>query len=468
MVAIVIIIIIVAVVAVGGTIGTVVAFPQIIDAFGNIAPYTDDLQIDLPTPEEVQQETLDDKQDYMEQLPEFVQPPDAMDFENPSEGIPIEEEPDEENPVTSDDPPAEQLCDELLLDCGSETIGLVVEITTVDSNGTKIKEEFRQEFIPLAFFGDVQRGLDLATGTIEMRMWIEGQPDVQYSGSGFATYLVNDISTSGATLITSGLADQNGMVTVDFVLPTGERSQVFTFSFEDNADLFPIDTKRLLTAEVNDFVIQKDLRDEFSIVNAEIFSMEIVNSADAITFTNLEGGVGVAYPTDGSLKISRDTGIGRAPKVAMGIIKVTDENGIIVAGADATTAQLCGLAISTTHRCPNGFGASEFLIDVLLARDSTYNIDIGEPTPVNFDITFPLSQKNYDFSCRLKWEDPVVNTLSAYTVNSLSGLWNPILYRAINQLDIPVICNMPLDAVNGTSYPAPNTVGVPIGVPSKG
>jgi len=134
LVATIIIITIVAIIAVGATAGTFVVFPQLPQAIGNIAPFIDDLQIDYPTPEEVQQETLDNKADFMEQLPEIVTPPDLdpMDFENPSEDIPIEEEPNFEEPVTSEDPPITQICDELLLDCGTESVGLLVEITTVD------------------------------------------------------------------------------------------------------------------------------------------------------------------------------------------------------------------------------------------------------------------------------------------------------------------------------------------------
>lgn len=438
----------------------------IASSFDNLAPPPQT----VPVPEFQDPDTIPEHDEIMEENPDI----DPMDIENPSEGIPLEDEPNFDEPVTSDDDILTQIGDENSNSTlpnpfpTSPTVGLLAEITLIDSNGLSTTQEFRQEFISFAFLGEQESGRDFETGFIEIRMWIEGEPDVAYGGNGFFDFLVggNSVDNGLATISTGGVTDQNGLLPIEFALPSGQRSNVYTFSFEDNADRFPLNSRQIITVEVKDFVILKELRDKFSIILAEIFTMDILNSADAITFTNLEGGSEVAFPTDSSLKISRNTMAGVLPKVAMGAITVTDPNGLIVAGAPATTAQLCGLAVAEGHRCSSRFGASEFLIDVLLARDTTYNIKITDPTALDFDVTFPLSQKNLDFSCRIKWEDPLVQeSASRYILTSAGVYWQAVAYRALNILDSPIICNMPLDAVNGTTtFPPPNSIGVRVGV----
>ncbi len=435
----------------------------IASSFDNLAPPPQQVPVpDLPSEDEIP--NIDE---IMEDNPDLN--PD--DFTDPSDGIPPEDEPNFEEPVTSDDDILTQIGDENSNSTlpnpfpTSPTVGLLAEITLIDSNGISTTQVFRQEFVSFEFLGEQATGRDFATGSIEVRMWIEGEPDVAYGGNGFYDFLVsgNSVDNGLTTISTGGVTDQDGLLNIEFALPSGQRSNVYTFSFEDNVDRFPLNSRQTITAEVRDFVILKELRDQFQIVIAEIFSMDILNSADAITFTNLEGGTEIAFPTDSSLKISRNTEVGKLPKVAMGAVTVTDPNGLIVAGAPATTAQLCGLAISTTHRCPSSFGGSDFLVDVLLARDTTYNIKITDPTPLDFDLTFPLSQKNFDFSCRVMWEvDPTTVPSVRLGVNSAGGFFQAIVYRQIDQQNYPIICNMPLDAVNGTTiFPAPNSVGVP-------
>ena len=436
-----------------------IVFVPVVSSIENIAPPPQEIPVpDLPSEDEIP-----NHDEILEENPD-LNPDDYLD---PSEGIPPEEEPNFDQPITSDDDILTQIGDENSNSTipnifpTSPTVGLLAEITFIDSNGTKTTDEFRQEFVALGFFGEQISGRDFSSGFIEIRMWIEGEPDVAYGGNGFFDFLVSDNSVDNGltTINTAGVTDQNGLLQIEFSLPSGQRSFVYTFSFEDNTDRFPLNSRQVVSAEVRDLVILKELRDKFEIVFAEIFTMDILNSADAITFANLEGGIEVAFPTDNSLKISRNTEVGKLPKVAMGVITVTDANGLIVASAPATTAQLCGLAISTTHRCPTSFGSSESLVDVLVARDTTYNIKITDPTPFDFNVTFPLSQKNFDFSCRIHYEDPNnTGRLHPPASGGTSGsYWTAVVYRDINILDSPIICNMPLGS-NGTIFPAPSSV----------
>lgn len=424
----------------------------IASSIDEIAPFVDDLQVPIPEVTQTNEEFLQDNPDA--ELARTINEDDVLQPEEIIEGVQTQPvpEPNFEEPITSDDPIPTQVGDEninnpISLYPTSETIGILVEITKIDSQGTTTTEEFRQEFIPLEFLGEIETGRDFSTGSIQIRMWIESEPDIGFAGNGFFDFKVNDVPViSGlTTLTTAGISDQNGLLNIEFTSPTGQRSNVFIFSFEDNSDLFPLNSKQVITTDVKDFVIKKDLRVEFTIVESQVFSMEIVNSADAITIVNEQGGIEVAFPQDNSLKISRNTVSGLLPKPAMGMITITDSIGNVIASAPQTSAQ--------TRLNGGGYGSSEFLIDVSLARNSIYTIKITDPTPFEFTIETPLSQKNYDFSCRLQWEE-AIHSNGSLKPRSASELTQWFSYQVTLVENVPIICNLPID--QETVFPPPS------------
>ena len=451
MVAPIIIIIIVAGVSVGATAGYFLVFndKNPLEVLGNVYPTVNPNELPF---DEIEQDPDAVRDEFMEQNPDAVHNPDAeeitpQEFDEIEQNI-IDDQADFENPVTSDDNATQQIGDET----GSPILprsglGLLVEITKTDVNGTKIVEEFTQEFVPLAFFGDPETGIDFSGGNIELRMWIETDPDELLTGDGRFDFNIDqgNVTDSQFSLLSvSGRGDSEGKVTVEFIPITGQKSNVFVFEFDSFQ--YPIDSRTIFTGTVSDFNVQKDLRDDFTISSSEIFTMDILNSEDALVIQNLDSSISVLFPADDSLKITVSTQTVRTvccggivqysgtQHPAMGKVEVIDPDGFLIAGHDAIPPNL-------VFKSSNGratAGSPVVAVDTLIARDTEYRIVIGSPTPIDFILKTPLSQKNFEFSCVL--DEKALGL-------SLGSMWTGFAYSQFFPENFPTKCNMPLDQV---------------------
>ncbi len=429
-----------------------------------VAPNIDQLKIDFPdvTVAEgtCEQEVLDIIEANPDIQPPIIDPCDQFVSEEEIAEI-LDMQPNFNVTISSDDPPLKQLGDLVndteIVDAilpQSDKIGLLVEVTTIDSNGTRTIKEFRQGFTPLAFFGDPFGAVDLTDGSLEFRMWVETDPDTTVTGSGaYALNLIHHIDRNlpqdkidQTGLVTvSGQADQNGLVTIEFVDITGQKSNVFTFDFTpENIDLFfPLNSRGLINFDISNFKIQKDFREDFEIASVEIFSIEIINSEDAVIFQNIDGTKEVILPSDNKLTISSvssivlqpcSTGICQyagLPRPAVGSITVVDSSGLAVAGSPVFAGSpLIGSGdIKVRPQPPLD------VIDINLVRGETYTIIISEPTPITFSISSPLSQTNFSYSCMLTG------------TNSAS-----LLYGSVQLQDVPIICNFPFNNTDTITF----------------
>lgn len=385
-----------------GVMGFLIAgfvFQPVASSIDNIAPFVDDLEVPFP---------------------EFP------------------EEPNFEEPVTSDDPIVQQIGDEnienpISVYPTSETVGLLVEVTKVDSDGVRTTEEFRQEFVPLDFLGDPVTGRDFSEGSLEFRMWIETESQVSFNGNGFFSLRLNEISDSGLIgLVVAGIPDQSGLIPISFVTTEGS-SQLFKYSIAENLEKFPLDTTTEISARIFDFNVLEDLRDEFTIDSATVFTMDIINSQDVIVLTNEEGGVDLIFPNDDNIRISASTQGGNTPTPVMGTISVKDAEQNVLATSPLTTLNMAD--------SDGSFGESTTLIDLEITRNTRYTIEIGLPTPLSFVLDTPISQKNYDFSCRIYYDESVTTT--GLNVTSVEEANQFILAGELDPATLPVICNMP-------------------------
>lgn len=374
-------------------------FQPIASSIDNIAPFVDDLEVPFP------------------------------DFPD---------EPNFEEPVTSDDPIVTQIGDEnidnpISVYPTSETIGLLVEVTKIDSEGVRTTEEFRQEFVPLAFLGEQDTGRDFSEGSLEFRIWIETESQVSFNGNGFFSFRLNGVSDSGLVgLVVAGIPDQSGLIPVGFVTTEGS-SQLYKYSIAQNIEKFPLDSTTEVSARVFDFNVLQDLRDEFTIDSATVFTMDIINSQDAVVLENEEGGVDIIFPNDDTLKISASTQGGNLPIPVIGSVSVVDEEQTVLATSSGT--------VMNTADSDGSFGESTSLVDLEIARNSRYTLQVGLPTPLSFVLDTPISQKNYGFSCRLYYDESVTTT--GLNVTSVEEANQFIIDGQLNPETLPVICNMP-------------------------
>jgi len=440
-------------------------FQPAVSQIAFVAPNIEDLKIDFPDitiPEGTcEQQVLDILEANPDQQPPDVDPCDQFVSEEEIAEI-LDMQPNFNVPISSDDSTLKQIGDlvndteivDLILP-QSDKIGLIVEVTTIDSSGRRTIQEFREGFTPLAFFGDPLGAVDLTGGSLEFRMWVETDPDTSVTGSGaYALNLIHHIDRNlpqdkidQTGLVTvSGVADQNGLVTVEFVDITGQKSNVFTFDFTpENIDLFfPLNSRGEINFDISNFKIQKDFREDFEIANAEIFSIEILNSDDAVIFENIEGIKEVIFPADNRLSISSISSIKQEsngnyvglPRPAVGAITVTDSSGFVIAGSPI---------FSGSHLYdPNAFPQAPLaLIDTNLIRDEKYTVTISDPTPITFTVESPLSQTNFDYSCML---------LTFTTLTPTGSTAGRLAYNIDQLQDVPIICNFPFNNTDTITF----------------
>jgi len=446
-------------------------FQPVVSAIPLVAPNIDEFEV--PFQDVIEDENFfeEGQQQIMEEFPDAVLDPTIPQLTDAEfEQLQIENNQtlaNFETPITSDDTVLQQIGDEVSDSSPidpflpqSDKIGLLLEVVTVDSSGVRTTQEFRQEFLPLEFFGDPLTGIELAGGSLEFRLWVEADPDTTITGTG--AYTLNlihhrdlnlpqeKIDQSGLITV-SGITDQNGLLPIEFVDMLGQKTNVFTFDFTpENIDLFfPLNSRGLINFDMSNFKVQKDFREEFEIAQAQIFSINILNSADAIIFENIDGTIQILQPTDNSLKIvASNQGVkvtscggfaclSGTPHPAMGRVQVFDSNGLVLAGSQAVSA---GETRAST--CCWSVSSSQVLVDIMISRDATYRIVIGEPTPFDFTFTTPISQKNYEFSCVL--DNDAIGI-------SLDQMWKFLGYNLINTDNLPTKCNMPIGEI--TSFP---------------
>ena len=264
-------------------------------------------------------------------------------------------------------------------------------------------------------------------------MWVESESVLSVNGNGFFSLRLNGVTDSGLVgLSVAGIPDQNGLIPISFVTTQG-RSLLYQFSFAENIEKFPVDSTTQISARVFDFNLLQDHRDEFAIESSMVFTMDIINSQDAVVITNEEGGVDLIFPIDDTLRISASTQGGNLPTPVIGGITIIDDSQTVIGSSSGSVLSTAG--------SDGSFGESTSLVDLEIARNSRYTIEIGLPTTLSFVLSTPLSQKNYDFSCRLYYDESVTTT--GQNVTSIQEANQFIIGGQLNPATLPVICNMP-------------------------
>jgi len=300
--------------------------------------------------------------------------------------------------VTSSDSIGNQIRDESLLPNASPSFLLNAEITKIDSTGRATTSSVSFEFSQLAFVEDTT-ARDFSEGFIEVRMEVEGEENVNAVLSGDFDVLIagKTIFSQPLTLkVDQPVTDSNGKSTVLFVDPIGRANDLYTFSFEDNIDLFPDGQLTEVTFEIRNVRLISN-SDQFALDNSEFFSMVINHDSSKTVIVNEQGEPSLVSLIDDQLTISA------LPKSIEGDCIPNPPMGDVFLSTASNPSDRTKIfsAVGTGQKsavpvCSNPLPTVS-ITDI--ARNTDYIIQFTDPLDT-VEISTPNSQKNYNFSCQ--------------------------------------------------------------------
>lgn len=215
-------------------------------------------------------------------------------------------------PVTSEDPPLVQIGD--ILDDNpivdpilpeSTSLDLLTRVTKIDSQGNKVVVEKTTTFSKLAFLVEEKTNIDYKTGFLEIEMFVKGEPNTKYSGSGTFDIMIgtSSIFSTPIKINFDQVSDGSGMIPITVISPLGGMSTVYTFDFNANFNKFINEKVTKIDVIINSLDTTKD-QDNFSIQNISVFTMDIARDDIQIIITDEEGITSRVYPTDSKLVVT--------------------------------------------------------------------------------------------------------------------------------------------------------------------
>jgi len=395
----------------------------ICDVTSTVNPNDPDHICDVPdmTVEEIAETAEEDGDEIIEEFEETIPPSSDLNMTE-----------------TSEDPPAEQVCDELDLGCGSSSpINLLLNVVKIDADNNRFNSTVVTAVPALSFFVEQGTNIDFTNGFIEFSFDVETFADTVVDGTGSIEILISNQTIQQANIQISGMTDSEGIANVLFVGPTGATSNTLIFSFADNMDKFPTQGLTPIEFKLVDLQIHREAQAciaifpvppqcepaDHAISNTVIFTMEIATDVNEIIIEDETGELVRVYPTDDRFIIRSSTiivrgGICYSLDVNKWLAAVPGNFGRLWTEPPVKLQDICGRAVTgvTAGTAPappisgiNLFRNGEFVksvagatngvvFDELLTRNTNYTITIADPS-VTFDFTTPKSQRNYDYKC---------------------------------------------------------------------
>lgn len=308
----------------------------------------------------------------------------------------------------SDDPPIVQICDQLGIACGTETLEIEAVITKIDFNGTRfvVTEPF---VIPqLSFFVEDTSNINFRDGFLELELFLKTQPNrlLEVTDGDFdLTVEDQSIFQQPIKLDASGITQEDGRLRLNFISPTGSPSPVFTFAFEDNLDLFPQDSTTPLRMNLDKLDLTRNNVDLFSLSNQTLFSMDIAREDVRIIIENEQTGeLERVFPSDSKLIIHSKQFCVMGRVCGTGS---TSSNPLIACPtvANSCVAYIDRPQIGRTELFLDGElfafdngGNTDFAVDIDVRRDENYTMTVFFPM-AQTELEYGKSQESKIFEC---------------------------------------------------------------------
>ncbi len=366
---------------------------------------TDDPCIPLgETPSTLEDVTPDEITDMIDELNDMVIDPPIV------------------NQTTSEDPPIVQTCDQnpdsplCEIISPSTSIQLVSKVTKTDSDGMTTVTEEAFEITSLAFLVEEDTDRDFRTGFLNFELFLKGLPITMYEGTGKVDLFVGEqsISTEPTIIRVDSISDSEGMVQILFVSPTGTTSNELLFTFDDQFNKFTNEQVTPIIFNLVDLSIT-DQTDDFSLVDQDLFTMDIARDDIKLIITDESGGTGRVYPTDSKIVITTKSNVvygtscyiyqqlAGQPAIGSTILGspclTTFGQASVIAGT-APAPSVTGIILldADGQLLLTKAGGTGLIFDELVTRNANYTLKTSSPD-LTSNLIFGKSQETKSFTC---------------------------------------------------------------------
>ncbi len=343
------------------------------------------------------------------------------------------EDPPITNGTFSEDPPIDQICDQLDLGCGTRSLTLTSIVTKTDSSGVTTVVEETFSVGQLAFFVEDISGIDFAVGRVNIQLIVEGEIGDIITGTGTLDVLIRGESVLASPIQITPVLIADNVIQLRF---GSTLSDDFLVSIADHFNKFLNEQVSRLSFVVTFTIDEADppciaidpkppecIGDSFGVTNLKVFSLDIARDDQRIIIVNEQGVEERIFPSDSRLVISSvpksytgqyclvyacTRACGSCPQTCTGspsitaqCIGSTSNTGSSPAGtAPAPTltsiniVDIDGKLITTS---PGGSGTSLFDYNQL-TRNANYTMTVGSPV-FSSVLNYGKTQETQSYTC---------------------------------------------------------------------
>ncbi len=376
---------------------------------------------------------------------------------------------------TSIDDPFTQLCDQdpSLIVCGeSRSLEILTRVLKTDSSGTQTTVETVTDLPFASLFVEDTSNIDFRTGQLQFEVFIKGDPTFRYSGSGSVNILIGNepVFTEPINVEVDGVADEEGIVDLLFLSPTGIPSDLILFDFEENFDKFADEQTTPVRLHFIELNIAGERDQEFALLDTDVFTMDIFRDEIQILITDEQGIESRVYPSDSVIRVNSVTNESEPANTGTVRIRVWDSifygngRGCSVFNIISDTSFTPSTPTTTTVPAPTLTGITimdeqDSVVDTRasggtyqfseLTRNQNYTISMTSPNIISDQLEYGKSQETKTFSCK---QEGTANTRSHTVISgntNICGYYTETTYITLNT-DNPVTitpnsitCNIP-------------------------
>lgn len=320
-------------------------------------------------------------------------------------------------------PPAE-IIPEIIPEKEPSVVEIISNVTKIDNTGERFRSSTSFNLPLFGLFVEDTTNKNFDQGFIENQFFVKTDPNLNIELNGFFDILIDNqtILTNPVTINVQGISDQDGMISINFLSPSGLPSESFLFQFNDHIDKFSTSGLTKIEYKLSD--VSANIDDFSYLLSSEtIFEMDIFTDINLITIMNEEGQTVRVFPTDTTVKVSSSARnwkytVGQGCKIiqnqricgqyitykasvpapAMGggevfhILKDGTQESVTT--FPATTGGTC----SSTNR-GTSCSSIALLPAFAIQRDEIYKIDFASPNAGSVMFKTPITKTSYSFSC---------------------------------------------------------------------
>lgn len=327
---------------------------------------------------------------------------------------------------TTTEDPFTKFCNEnpIFIICSkTKSLELVTSVLKFDSSGKLVTEEKRSPIPQLAFLGD-DANIDYRSGSLAFSLLIKGDPNTDYNGLAKVDLMVGDQSlfTTPIEFSFKGKTDKDGTLK-SLITNQGAERDLLQFKFADNFNRFPNEKTTQVKLHVTKLDVTGERDQKFSLVNSDVYSLNISRDDIKILITGSSGEVSRVYPTDSKLVLttvqgkslpysgaytsrvvtydSAFQGNGRGCAVFKKISNISyPQPATKTATYPVPPPTITGITVldSDGKTVASSSGGTGKILDTLLTRNDNYTVKVSSLGLTSADLVYGKSQETKSFT----------------------------------------------------------------------